>query len=175
MVIERSEVSPTYDEARGEGPRVAWDEWEQLKATAAERHSTRMQLNQAPGDQNGATSSSSGVSGRLRSDKKAWSTAGQGVGDLRDNIGKALTKLEHGASGLGKDAACSTAAAQKSVYDSWERRVKEISELCDGLADVLEKVGNDQLRTDESIKAGIAGLKAHSEGTSAGGGTGTGR
>ncbi|MGV9994317.1 hypothetical protein [Streptomyces sp. NPDC003374] len=154
---------------------MAWDEWEQLMAAAAERHSTRMQLNQLPGDQNGTICSGSGASGRLRSDKKAWSTAGQGVGDLRDNIGKALTKLEHSTTGLGKGSACSTAAAQKSVYDSWERRVKDISELCNGLAGVLEKVGNDQLKTDESIKAEIAGLKVHSEDTSAGGGTGKGR
>jgi hypothetical protein len=29
---------------------MAWDEWEQLKAGAAERHSAEMQLNQASGD-----------------------------------------------------------------------------------------------------------------------------
>ncbi|MER6027346.1 hypothetical protein [Streptomyces sp. NPDC001851] len=154
---------------------MAWDEWEQLKAAAAERHSTRMQLNQLPGDQNGTSSTGSGAPGRLRSDKKAWSTAGQGVGDLRDDIGKALTKLEHGTTGLGKGSGCSTAAAQKSVYDSWERRVKDIGELCNGLAGVLEKVGNDQLKNDEAIKSEIAGLKVHAEDTSAAGGTGKGR
>ncbi|MEU0602481.1 hypothetical protein ABZ484_30270 [Streptomyces sp. NPDC006393] len=154
---------------------MAWDEWEQLKAAAAERHSTRMQLNQLPGDQNGTSSTGSGASGRLRSDKKAWSTAGQGVGNLRDNIGKALTKLEHGTAGLGKASGSSTAAAQKSVYDSWERRVKDISQLCNGVAGVLEKVGNDQLKTDEAIRAEIAGLKVHSEDTSAAGGTAKGR
>lgn len=58
---------------------------------------------------------------------------------------------------------------------SWERRVKDIDELCDGLADVLDKVGNDQLRTDESIKAEIAGLKVHSEEASAADGAGKGR
>jgi hypothetical protein len=61
------------------------------------------------------------------------------------------------------------------VYDSWERRVKDIGELCDGLAGVLEKTGNDQLRTDEAIKAEIARLKVHSEGTAASGGSGKGR
>ncbi|WP_037859416.1 hypothetical protein [Streptomyces sp. NRRL S-340] len=156
---------------------MAWDEWEQLKAAAAVQHSTRMQLNQLPGDQNGTSSTGSGASGRLRSDRKAWSTAGQGVGDLRDDIGKALTKLRRGTTGIDKDkdSACSTAAAQKRVYDSWERRVKDISELCNGLASVLEKVGNDQLKTDESIKAEIAGLKVHSEDMSAAGGREKGR
>ncbi|MFI6354071.1 hypothetical protein ACIBJF_15760, partial [Streptomyces sp. NPDC050743] len=86
-----------------------------------------------------------------------------------------LTKLEHGQAVLGKGSGCSTAAAQKSVYESWERRVKDISDLCDGLAGVLEKVGHDQFKTDEAIKAEIAGLKGHSEDTSAVGGTGKGR
>jgi hypothetical protein len=154
---------------------MAWEEWEQLKAAAAERHSAQMRLNQLPADQGGTGSGGGGAAGRLRSDKKAWSAAGEGVGGLRGNIGKALTKLEDGQTGLGKGSGCLTAAAQKSVHDSWERRVKDISELCDGLAGVLEKAGNDQLRTDEAIKAEIARLKVHSEDTSAVGGSGKGR
>jgi hypothetical protein len=154
---------------------VAWEEWEQLKAAAAERHSARVQLNQLLADQGGTSSGGIGASGRLRSDKKAWSAAGEGVGSLRGGIGKALTKLKGSQAGLGKGSGCMTAAAQKSVHDSWERRVKGISELCDGLAGVLEKAGNDQLRSDEAIKAEIAKLKVHSEDASAVGGLGRGR
>ncbi|WOX11437.1 hypothetical protein [Streptomyces sp. N50] len=155
---------------------MAWEEWEELKATAVERHSTRMQLNQLPADQGGSGTSSAGTpSGKLRSDKAAWSKAAEGVGDLRDNTGKALAKLEEGQTGLDKGSGCLTAAAQKGVYDSWERRVKDIGELCDGLAGVLEKTGNDQLRTDEAIKTEIAKLKVHSEETPASGDSGKGR
>jgi hypothetical protein len=32
---------------------MVWDEWEQLKAQAAERHSAQMQLNQYPADAGG--------------------------------------------------------------------------------------------------------------------------
>lgn len=32
---------------------MAWDEWEQLKAEAADRHIARMRLNQLPADQSG--------------------------------------------------------------------------------------------------------------------------
>ena len=155
---------------------MAWEEWEELKATAVERHSTRMRLNQLPADQGGSgTSSPSAPSGKLRSDKSAWSKAGEGVGDLRDNTGRALAKLEHGQTGLGQGSECLTAAAQKGVYDSWERRLKDVAELCDGLAGVLEKTGNDQLRTDEAIRAEIAKLKVHSEETPASGDSGKGR
>ncbi|MFF9309368.1 hypothetical protein ACF1BS_00455 [Streptomyces sp. NPDC014748] len=154
---------------------MAWEEWEQLKAAAAERHSARMQLNGMPDGRGGTSSGGGSASGRLRSDKKAWSAAGEGVGRLRDDIGKALKKLEDGQTGLGKGSGCSTAAAQRSVHGSWQRRVNDISELCEALAGVLAKVGHDQLRTDEAIKTEIAGLKARSEETTAAGGTGKGR
>ncbi|MET8693691.1 hypothetical protein ABZV65_14285 [Streptomyces bauhiniae] len=139
---------------------MAWDEWEQVKAAAAERQNAHMRLNQLPADQG---SSSTGGSfgppaGELRSDKAAWSKAGQGVGDLGDNVGKALTKLEDGQTGLSKASGCLTATAQHGVHSSWKRRVKDIGALCDGLAGVLEKTGNDQLRTDEAVKAQIARL-----------------
>jgi hypothetical protein len=148
---------------------MAWDEWEQLKAAAVERNSTQMQLNQLPADQ-GGTSSGGGGAGKLRSDKAAWTKAGEGVGSLREDLGQAWVKVELGQTGLGKGSGCLTAAAQQEVYDSWRRYVKDVSEVCDGLAGVLEKTGNDQLRTDEAIKAEIAKLKIeYYEGTHAGG------
>lgn len=153
---------------------MAWEEWEQLKAQVAERHTTQMQLNQMPADLGSGGSSGGGVTGKLRSDRSAWSKAGGDVSDLRANLGKARTKLQDGQTGLGKDLGCLTAAAQRDVYSSWERRLKDISELCDGLAGVLEKTGNDQLRTDEAIEAAIASLKVGSDDAAAGG-SGKGR
>ncbi|MGW5332478.1 hypothetical protein [Streptomyces bauhiniae] len=148
---------------------MAWDEWDQAKTAAAGRQNAHMQLNQLPADQgsSGTGGSLGPPAGELRSDKGAWSKAGQGVGDLRDNIGKALTKLEDGQTGLSKAAGCLTATAQRGVHSSWKRRVKDIGALCDGLAEVLERTGNDQLRTDEAIKAQIARLGGDPAGTSA--------
>ncbi|MFE0252000.1 hypothetical protein [Streptomyces sp. NPDC059010] len=152
---------------------MAWDEWEQLKAAVAERHATQMQLNQLPAA-GGGGSSGGGVTGKVRSDKAAWSKAGKDVSDLRDNSRQALTRLKDGQTGFGKEPGCLTAAAQQGVYDSWERRIRDISELCGGLAAVLEKTGNDQLRTDEAIKGEIASLKVRSEDTPAAGSAGKG-
>ncbi|MEH0544131.1 hypothetical protein ACWGH3_29210 [Streptomyces sp. NPDC054884] len=155
---------------------MAWDEWEQLKAVAAGRHSARMQLNHVLADQGGGGTSSAGApSGKLRSDKAAWSKAGEGVGSLTKNINKALVELENGQKGLGKDSGCLTAVAQRDVYASWERYVKDVSGRCDALAGVFEKVGNDQVRTDEAIKAEIARLKVQYEDTPAVGGQAGGR
>lgn len=153
---------------------MAWEEWERLKTTVTERQSTRMRLNQLPADQGGSGTSGfhGSPSGRLRSDKAAWSKAGEAVGELRDTTSRALAELKAGQAGLGKGSGCLTAAAQQDVHDSWERRMKDISELCDGLAGVLEKAGNDQLRTDEAVEAEIAGLGVGSRGASAADGRG---
>ncbi|MFE9998856.1 hypothetical protein [Streptomyces avermitilis] len=155
---------------------MAWEEWEQLKAVAAERHTTQMQLNQLPADQGGISSGGSGGGvGKLRSDKATWTKAGEGVGSLREDLGKAWVKVELGQTGLGKGSGCLTAAAQQDVYDSWKRYAKNVSEVCDGLADVLAKAGNDQLRTDEAIKAEIGKLKTEYYGATPAGGQAKGR
>jgi hypothetical protein len=131
---------------------VAWDEWEQLKSAAAEQHAAQMQLNHVPLDPGGGT-------GTLVSNKPAWSKAGQDVGSLREDISKAMGKLTDGQKGLGEDAGCLTAAAQKDVHDSWETYVKNVSGRCGKLSALLEKAGNDQLKTDEAIEVEIGNLK----------------
>ncbi|MEV6839146.1 hypothetical protein AB0N17_32355 [Streptomyces sp. NPDC051133] len=150
---------------------MAWEEWEHLKAAAAERSTGRMQIDHLadPGGGGG------GVPGNLRSDKAAWSKAGADVGELRGNISKALAKLEDGQKGLGKDSGCLTAAAQQEVHTSWERYVGNVSGRCDKLSGLLDKVGNDQLRTDEAISDEIAKLKTEYKDTSAVGGQSKGR
>ncbi|MFJ6073045.1 hypothetical protein ACIQFU_19710 [Streptomyces sp. NPDC093065] len=153
---------------------MAWEEWEQVKAAVSTGRTAQMQLNQLPADRGGTGTAGGGPVGRMRSDKATWSGAGGALGELQESLGKALARLADGQTGLGKESGCLTAAVQERVYESWERRVKDISELCDGLAEVFEKTGNDQLRTDEAIKAEIARLKVAS-GDPADGGSGKGR
>ncbi|MFJ9716744.1 hypothetical protein ACIRPQ_12475 [Streptomyces sp. NPDC101213] len=145
---------------------MVWEEWEQLKSAAAEQHGTRMQLNQVPLDPGGSGG------GTLVSNKPAWSKAGRDVGSLRDDIAKTVGKLTDGQQGLGEDAGCLTAAAQKDVHTSWETYVKKVSGRCGKLAGLLEKAGNDQLRTDEAIEAEIGNLKVEYGDTPAVGGKG---
>ncbi|MEI5101477.1 hypothetical protein RB200_26865 [Streptomyces sp. PmtG] len=147
---------------------MAWEEWERVKSAAVEQHTTRMQLNQAepaPG----------GVSGTLVSDKASWSKAGHDVGSLREGIGKALDALADGQSGLGKDTGCRTAAAQKEVHASWERYVKSVNQRCAKLAALLEKAGNNQVKTEEAITVEIGNMKVEYADTPATGGQGKGR
>ncbi|MGW4275512.1 hypothetical protein ACWEGQ_24865 [Streptomyces seoulensis] len=146
---------------------MAWDEWEQLKSAATDRHAARMQLNHIPSDPGG--------SGTLVSNKPAWSEAGQSLGSLREDLTKALGKLADGQRGLGEQADCLTAGAQRDVHDSWQRYVKSVSGRCGKLSDLLEKAGSDQLKTDEAVKAEIGNLKVEYSDTPALGGQDKGR
>lgn len=152
---------------------MAWDEWEELKRDAAQEDATRMQVNSYPADPSGP--STSGVTGGLKSTQRAWNTAGEGVGGLREGIGKALHQLEGGQKGLGDEAGCLTVGAQKDVYGSWVRYVKAVNERCGSVKEVLEKVGHDLLLTDEAVRAAFGSIDTAYADTPAVGGQGSGR
>ncbi|MER6104184.1 hypothetical protein ABT115_18105 [Streptomyces sp. NPDC001832] len=148
---------------------MAWDEWEQLKTDAVARGSTQMQLNQYPADQGGGAPASA-ASEDLKSDKKAWVKAGEGVKGLKDGIGKALAKLDDGQAGLGDTGGCQSAAAQKELYDSWKKYVRDVSSRCDELGGLLERSGHDLSKSDETIKEELDKLKLKYEDTETAGG-----
>lgn len=151
---------------------MSWDEWEQIKADVAARESTGMRLNQHPAGQDGSGSS---LTDGLRSSKKAWLKAGEGVGSIRKGVSTALTQLEEGQSGLGAPSGCLSAEAQRSVFSSWKRYTRAVSGRCGSLQEVLEKVGHEQLKTDESVRAEVESLKLAYQDTEAVGGSGAGK
>lgn len=131
-----------------------------------------MRLNHVPVEPSAGPSA---VTGGLKSSQKAWNTAGQGVGSLRQTIGTALTKLEDGQTGIGDTTGCLSAAAQKEVYDSWKKYAESVSERCGSLQGILEKVGRDVLTTDEAVNAEMNKLNAKYADTDAVGGQAKGR
>jgi len=153
---------------------MAWEEWEQLKSAAAGRGAANMQLNQLPGDQ-GPTGSPAvpGSGDQLKSRKATWTKAGHDTDGLRTDISKALTKLNEGQHGLDTTSRCLTAAAQREVHASWQRYVTSMSKRCETLADILEKTGGDQLKTDDAVRAELDKLKATYKDTPAVGGQST--
>ncbi|MFJ2194542.1 hypothetical protein [Streptomyces violaceusniger] len=134
-------------------------EWTQLKQDAA----GRMRLDSAD-------KGSAGGAGDLKSSKAAWRKAGEGVGSLREGIANALTKLDEGQKGLGKDAGCQTAAAQRVVLDSWKRYAKDVSKRCGELRKAMEQTGHDHANIDQAVKAEVDKLKTKYEDTPAVGG-----
>ncbi|WP_405796903.1 hypothetical protein [Streptomyces sp. NBC_01506] len=143
---------------------MAWEEWQGLKADAEARGSTQTQLDQTPSDPG------SGPSESLKSEKKAWVTAGEGVTGLKGDIGKALAKLDDGQAGLGDTAGCQSAAAQKELYDSWKKYIADVSSRCGALGGLLEKAGHDLSKTDQAVMTELDQLKMEYADTEAVGG-----
>jgi hypothetical protein len=153
----------------GRGTRVSWDEWEQLKADAVARGSTRMQLNHVQPDKGGV--SAGGARGdRLKSDKKAWAKAGIDVKGLKSDIDKALAKLDDGQAGLGEATGCQSATAQKELYRSWKKYVGNVSSRCHELGALLEHSGHDLSMTDGAVKAELDKIKLKYQDTDSVGG-----
>ncbi|MEU2221856.1 hypothetical protein [Streptomyces sp. NPDC018347] len=148
---------------------MAWDEWEQLKADVATRGSTGMRLNHVPPDAGGDSP------GRLKSDKKVWTKAGEDTRGLQDDIGKALGKLDAGQAGLGETSGCQSAAAQKELYDSWKKYAEDVKGRCGELGGVMERAGHDLAKSDGDVKAELDGLKTKYQDTEAVGGQVKGR
>ncbi|OII61924.1 hypothetical protein BJP40_30270 [Streptomyces sp. CC53] len=148
---------------------MSWYEWEQLKTEAAERQATRMQLNQLPATDPPGTGGG-GTSGELRTRKKAWSQAGEGVNGLKSDISQGLKKLEDGQSGVGDASGCRSAAAQKELYASWKAYVDRLSGRCGTLGGLLERAGHDLAMTDRALEEEFAKLKAQYQDTEAVGG-----
>ncbi|MFH9400202.1 hypothetical protein ACH4JS_10460 [Streptomyces sp. NPDC017638] len=147
---------------------MSWDEWERLKTDAADRGSARMQLNQAPDPV--------GVGGeRLKSSKKAWTTAGEDTKELQSGVGKALGKLEAGQAGLGDTARCQTAAAQKELYDSWKAYLDKVGTRCGELGSIMQSSGIDLAKSDGAVKAELDKLKPKYQDTDPVGGQPKGR
>ncbi|MFD9484344.1 hypothetical protein [Streptomyces sp. NPDC059991] len=152
---------------------MAWDEWEQLKQDAAQRHGSQTRLNHYPsGD--GTAPATSSVTGGLQSTQQVWNKAGEGVGGLKEGLGKALTQLADGQQGA--DAAgCLTAGAQKDVYDSWSRYLTSVDERCGSVKEALERAGHDLLLTDDAVRDAFGAIDSRYADTPAVGGQSPGR
>lgn len=135
---------------------MAWDEWEQLKATAAEQHTAHMQLNelQTDGSEGGTPNSGSSGTGTLKHSGGPWTRAAKTADDLESSTTRSRTDLHstHGgvASGLEGLASMSTL---KSVLASWEKRLGRVREECDALQPKLRQVAVDMGEIDVKVGA----------------------
>ncbi|MFF2185682.1 hypothetical protein [Streptomyces sp. NPDC058155] len=152
---------------------MVWDEWEQLKAEAAAESSTRMSLNQSVTD-SGDGSPGGASSADVKSHKKVWVAAGEGLKRLDEPIGKALTQLRERQTGL-EAAGVQSAVAQGELYDSWKKYVKDVSERCGDLAVLLETAGHTLSKSDEQLKDELDRIKNEYRDTAAVGGQKTGK
>lgn len=135
---------------------MAWDEWEQLKADAVGRHSTQMELNQAPADQGGSGSGSSGSAGILKHTSRPWARAAGTANDLKSSTAQAKTDLNSGHAGVAAGSeGLSSLSALKTVLTSWEKRLAAVRDECDALEPKLLRVAKDMGEVD--VKVGAKG------------------
>ena len=145
----------------GEGSLVAWDEWEQIKAAAAERHSTQMQLNQLPAD--GRQHSHGWVEARIgwrlghpAALERAVDPRGRHSGRPEDQHrvheeepAVRLYGRVDGGSGL------ASLGALKTVLTSWEKRLEAVRDECESLEPKLRAVSKDMGEYDSAVAAKV--------------------
>ncbi|MGW7360805.1 amino acid ABC transporter permease [Streptomyces sp. NPDC054802] len=128
---------------------MAWDEWEQLKASAAGRHSTQMQLNKAaPMDEGGDAPADGG----LQHSAKPWNRAASTAGLLTTGTNNAKTNLTKGHAGMaGGLTGLASLGSLKSVLSSWETRLGAVRDECESLEPKLRQVPKDLGGTDGDV------------------------
>ncbi|QGV78174.1 amino acid ABC transporter permease [Streptomyces ficellus] len=140
---------------------MAWDEWDQLKASAAERHSAQMQLNQLPADRGGSGGSGTPAGGQdLQHSAKPWNSAATTAHELGVSTGTSKTSLGKGHAGMaGGLEGLASLAELKTVLTSWENRLKSVADECDALEPKLRQVPKDLGGVDTATGAKADSVK----------------
>jgi hypothetical protein len=135
---------------------MAWEEWEQLKAQAADRHSARMQLNQYPADQAG-----NGTQGDLVVGHQDLVAVGKAAHDLFDHFttysGHARAASEAAAGGL-KGEGFALGAALEHVTQRWSEQTKTLLDACAHISNHLRYTRNQHAADDSYIAGAVSSI-----------------
>lgn len=141
---------------------MAWEEWEQLKAAAAERHGMRMQLNQYPGDQGG-----DGTQGDLVVGHKDLEAVGKAAHDLFVDFmtysGHARVASEAAAGGL-KGEGFDLGGALEHVTQRWSKQSKTLLDACAQISNHLRFTKNQHAADDTYIAGAVSSIAALDKG-----------
>ncbi|MBT2526862.1 amino acid ABC transporter permease [Streptomyces sp. ISL-99] len=136
---------------------MAWDEWEQLKAEAAQRQSANMQLNQLPSSGGGG----SGGADRLKHTDKPWTDAAGIAGALRTSTATAKNELHDAHAGIESGTeGLDSVGALKGVLRSWEERLEAVRDECNYLESALRGVVKAQGASDARVKSSIDSVRS---------------
>ncbi|MER6976383.1 hypothetical protein [Streptomyces carpinensis] len=143
---------------------MAWDEWEKLKAQAAERQATHMRLNQlAPADGGGG-----GGSGDLVAHQDDLGAVGHEAYILWDKL---HNEADIGRAGAGKDGVGSTAQAAAALkahafatgsaldktVETWMSQVKSVLQACAHISNHLDYSKKRHAEDDAEIATVLRG------------------
>lgn len=132
---------------------MAWDEWEQLKAQAAERHTADMRINGLQGEGGHADPPGGGGGiGTLKHRGGPWTKAASTADELQTSTISAKTDLRRTHDGTGGGlAGLSSLGALTSVLASWETRLGRVREECGSLEPKLRQVAVDLGEVDAEV------------------------
>lgn len=139
---------------------MAWDEWEQLKADAARRHSERMRIDHLadPGG-GGAGAPSGGSNPDLKASKGPWTKASGVAQDLRRATNSGLTELKIAHEGvMGATEGFTSTAALHEILGTWEKRLTSVRNECDRLHGALARTGRDFGEIDPAVAGKVNGV-----------------
>ena len=141
---------------------MAWEEWEQLKAHAADRRSARMQLNQVPAGQGGG-----GTQGDLVVGHKDLEAVGKAAHDLFDRFttysGHARVASEAAAGGL-KGEGFALGGALEHVAQRWSEQSKTLLDACAHISNHLRYTKNRHAADDSYIAGAVSSIATLDEG-----------
>ncbi|MEV5309984.1 hypothetical protein [Streptomyces sp. NPDC052610] len=139
---------------------MAWEEWEQLKASATENRPTRMQLNQYPADQ-GSTQ------GDLKVGNQDLEAVGKAARDLFNDFttysGHARVASERAAGGL-KGEGFALGGALEHVSARWSEQTKTLLDACAHISNHLRFTKNQHAGDESYIAGAVSSIATLDEG-----------
>lgn len=138
---------------------MAWDEWEHLKAEAAQRRSTRMQLNQHLADQGGGGGESAW--GDLTVNRQDLAAVGTAAHELFDKFGEygehARAASTQAAGGL-KSEGFALGGALEHVAQRWSDQTRSLLDACAHISNHLRVTKNQHEADDTYIAGAISSI-----------------
>ncbi|MGW0410842.1 hypothetical protein ACWDZX_06015 [Streptomyces collinus] len=142
---------------------MAWDEWEQLKAHAAEQQSTRMRLNQLPAD-GGGGGAGAGAGGDLVVNQDDLGAVGHEANLLYHDV-KSQADIAAGPGGGATPQAATTlkshgfqtGGALTTTVEVWSSQVNSVLQACAHISDHLDYTQKRHAEDDAKIGAVLRG------------------
>ncbi|MET8983035.1 amino acid ABC transporter permease [Streptomyces sp. NPDC004539] len=124
---------------------MAWDEWEQLKARATERHTAHTQIDST-------STAGAGSTGTLKHKGGPWTKAAGTAGDLRTGTDTSGTDLRTAHDGItGSLEGLASLGTLKTVLTSWDERLGAVRDECGNLVPALRQVAKDMGEVDAAV------------------------
>ncbi|MFE2292340.1 hypothetical protein [Streptomyces sp. NPDC059452] len=133
---------------------MAWDEWEQLKAAAAEKHSTRLQLNGIPPEDTPGT-------GDLKVNQTDLAAVGNSAFKLYERLwdkGRvALPGSDRAATDL-RGQGFELGSALRHVSKRWSKQLRSLTDACAHISNHLDFTKNAHQGDEYDIKHQLSSI-----------------